>query len=105
MFCIGDFEFDLIELGLMLTLFCFVVQLLLCRRVQNRHLRRIPLGLVAVTLVLAGLYATGLFGQDGGGWIGNMHLLSAAILAIAAAFEAVGVGCAWGMHFLWRNRN
>ncbi len=103
MFCIGDFEFGPIALGLALAPLCFVVQLVLCLRVRHRFLRHIPLWLMGAILGLAGLTATGIFGE-GSGFVGNMHLLLAAVLAIVAAFGTIGVGSAWLLYFLLERR-
>ncbi len=87
-----------------LTLFLYIlltgtvfagVQLLLCLKVKQKYLKCVFVYVLLVIWSLIFLMAAGVFGTSGGGFIGNEHLLGAAIFAILLAPLTVGVALAW----------
>lgn len=87
--------------GMALGALFFAVQLLLCFKVKRAVLRRLPLYMILVCAGFILLICTGVFGT-GGGFIGNVHLIVAAILGIVVGIAAVGVAAAWAVYAVYR---
>lgn len=89
--------------GLALAVVFFAVQLLLCFRAKRAVVRRLPLYLIFVSAGFILLLCTGLFGT-GSGFLGNVHLIVAAILGIVVGIAAVGVAAGWAVYWFWQRK-
>lgn len=92
-----------------LTLYCVLcllvfagIQFLLCCRIKHKALLHAPAALLLAAWVFTLLMAMGAFGTDGGGFLGNMHLLGAAILAIVFLPATLGIVLGWAACKLYR---
>lgn len=81
-------------LGLILSIVFFVIQLLLCFKVKNPIMKRIPIYFIIICGLFILLICTGIFGT-GSGFMGNVHLIVAAILAIVVGIALIGIVAAW----------
>ncbi len=93
------------ESELTLILYCLLsalaaggIQFLLCRKAKGRFLVWLPAGLLLAGWVFTLLTALGVFGT-GSGFLGNLNLLAAAILAIILLPVTIGVVVGW---LIWR---
>lgn len=87
--------------GLALAVIFFGIQLLLCFKAKRAVLRRLPLYVILVSVGFILLLCTGVFGT-GSGFLGNVHLIVAAILGIVVGIAAVGVAAGWGVYFVYK---
>ncbi len=81
-------------IGAAFALVCFAIQLLFCFKAKKPAVRRIPLYLILAAWGFILLLCTGIFGK-GGGFLGNVHLMVAAILAIVLGIASLGNIAAW----------
>ncbi len=85
-------------LGGVLLVVLFVFQLFLCKKARRTSVKLIPLyGLLLMVGVVL-LTCLGVFGT-GNGFIGNINILVAEILAIPAVFYLVGIVAAWIVYY------
>lgn len=80
--------------GLILSIVFFVIQLLLCFKVKNPLIKRIPIYFIIICGLFILLICTGIFGT-GSGFMGNVHLIVAAIFAIVVGIALIGIVAAW----------
>lgn len=72
-----------IHLAIGIFIMFYIIQLLLCFNVKNRHIKLIPLYFCIVLSVLALLLYAGAFGYMSMGMLGNGHVLVALVLLLA----------------------
>lgn len=76
----------------------FVFQLFLCNKARRTSVKLIPLYGLLLMVGIALLICLGVFGT-GDGFLGNVNVLVAEILAIISMFSLVGIGAAWIVYF------
>lgn len=81
-------------IGVVLAILCFAIQLLCCFKAKKSAVRRIPVYIILAAWGFILLICTGIFGKDGG-FLGNIHLVVAAILAIVLGIASLGNIAAW----------
>ena len=89
--------------GLILAVIFFVIQLLLCFKAKKTIIKRIPLYMILLFSAFVLLICMGLFGE-GSGFLGNIHLMVAAILAIVGGVTALGILAAWIVYKLYTRK-
>ena len=82
----------------------FIIQLALCFKAKKRWLRLLPLYIMLGFFAICILMALGAFGDWNGGFLGNMHILFAAILAIMGAIACLGITFAWLVYWIIRKK-
>ncbi len=82
----------------------FIIQLALCFKAKKRWLRLLPLYIMLGFFAICALMALGAFGEWSGGFLGNMHILFAAILAIMGAITFLGITFAWLVYWIIRKK-
>lgn len=91
--------------GLALAMVFFAIQLLLCFKAKKPMIKRIPAYILLLLGVFILLICIGIFGE-GGGFLGNIHLIVAAILAIVGGIASIGILVAWIVYKIcMRNKN
>lgn len=83
-----------IVVGIILAFISFVVQLMLCFKAKKPMVKRIPLFIIVLFGLLILLIGTGIMGE-GSGFLGNIHLMVSAILAIVDGIALIGIVVAW----------
>ncbi len=88
-----------IPIGLFIV--SYLVQLLLCFKVKNKHIKLIPF-YIGLAIAFWGLLVFAeLFGDmSGGGFIGNVHYLVAVVIWIAVLIMYAGLLLAKVTHFI-----
>ena len=81
-------------IGVVFAIVCFAIQLLLCFKVKKTSIRCIPVYIILVAWGFILLLCTGIFGT-GSGFLGNVHLMVAAILTIVLGVVSIGNIAAW----------
>ena len=89
--------------GLILAAAFFAVQLLLCYRAKKPVVKWIPTCLILFFGLLILLIGMGVFGE-GGGFLGNVHWIVAAILAMVGGAASIGVLAAWIVYRIDRRK-
>jgi len=90
--------------GLALAMVFFAIQLLLCFKVKRPIIKWIPIYVILLFWVFILLICIGIFGK-GSGFLGNIHLIVAAILAIVGIIASLGILAAWIVYkFCMRNK-
>jgi len=69
----------------------YLVQLLLCFKAKNKHIKLIPFYIGLVIAFLGLLVFAELFGDMSGGFLGNVHYLVAIIIWIAVLIMYAGL--------------
>ena len=82
----------------------FIIQIILCFRAKKRWLRLMPVYIMLIFFGLCALMAMGAFGNWSGGFLGNMHVLFASILAIMGAISCLGITFAWLVYWIIRKK-
>ncbi len=90
--------------GLGLALVYFGWQLLFCFKARNKTVKRLPFYLLVLGWSFIGLLCTGVFGQGEGG-LGNIHLITAAILSLFWAPVSIGDAAAWLVYWYRKRKN
>ena len=80
--------------GLILAVVFFAIQLLLCFKAKKPIIKRLPTYIILLFGMFILLICSGVFGE-GSGFVGNIHLIVAAILAIVGGIAAIGILTAW----------
>lgn len=79
---------------LIIAMACFAVQLLSCFKARKTAVKCIPVFILLAAWGSVLLVCTGIFGE-GVGFLGNVHLMAAAILAIVLGIASLGNMVAW----------
>jgi len=90
--------------GLVLAVVFFTIQLLLCFKAKKPMIKRIPAYIILLFGVFVLLICIGVFGE-GSGFLGNIHLIVAAILAIVGCIASIGILAAWIVYKIYIRRN
>ena len=79
----------------------YIIQLLLCFKAKNKHIKLIPFYIGLVIAFVGLLMYAELFGDmSTGSFVGNMHILSAIIIWIAVLIMYAGLLLAKITHFI-----
>ncbi len=89
--------------GLVLAAAFFSIQLLLCFKAKKTIIKQIPLYMILLFSAFVLLICIGLFGE-GSGFLGNIHLMIAAILAIVGGIASIGILAAWIVYKLYTRK-
>ena len=91
------------HIGIAIGLFIvpYIIQLLLCFKAKNKHIKLIPFYIGLIIAFIGLLMHAELFGDmSTGSFVGNMHILSAIIIWIAVLIIYVGLLLAKLTHFI-----
>ena len=78
----------------------YLIQLLLCFKAKNKHIKLIPFYIGLVIAFLGLLVFAELFGDMSGGFLGNVHYLVATIIWIAVLIMYAGLLLAKATHII-----
>ncbi len=80
----------------------YAIQLLLCSRAKNIHIKLLGIYLDAVLLYAALLLYLGFFGTMSMGFIGGGEIFLALVILIAVLGMLFGELLAWGTYLIWK---